>query len=205
MLDSRVLFPEARVLLSQTVSLKEEALSLVPKLHTIPRFHEIDGSQAPFSANDGKDWRLLVVKAYRHRVQRNEKLVPVLEKILAEHPAIVSAAISFLAPGKHIPPHWGPFRGVARFHLCLYAAVDEANGCPFLILDGDRHEFREGSHLLWDDTFLHEVENPTNEPRVALLLDVIRRDLPLKLQIVSAIVLAFARLVAWFKDAQLQR
>lgn len=199
------MFPGEHDLLRQFNSLREEALALLPTLATIPRFHEIDSSQVPFSANDGKDWRLFVVKAYRHRVSRNEALVPVLSKILAGNPSIVSAAISFLAPGKHIPPHWGPFRGVARFHLCLYASIDEVKGYPFLILNGERYEFREGSSLLWDDTFLHEVTNPTTEPRIALLLDIERSDMPFMLKIVNAVVLTFARAMAWIKDAQLKR
>lgn len=137
-LDAGSMFPAQQALLSQFDLLRSEAMSLLPNLSGIPRFHEIDRSQTPFSANDGKDWRLLVVKAYRHRVKRNELLVPVLAKFLEENPIVVSAAISFLSPGKHIPPHWGPFRGVARFHLCLHAAANGLEGCPYLILNGVR-------------------------------------------------------------------
>ena len=37
---------------------------------------------------------------------------------------MLSACLSFVAPGKHIPVHRGPFRGVLRFHLGLIVPPD---------------------------------------------------------------------------------
>ena len=42
-----------------------------------------------------------------------------------------------------------------------------------------------GEALLWDDTYPHEVWNRSSEVRVALLLDVWRKDMPLHLKLLS--------------------
>ena len=109
------------------------------------------------------------------------------------------AAFSFLAPGKHIPEHRGPFRGIIRFHLGLSGAVDD-HGRPGAILriDGVDHRLADGDMLLWDDTFPHEVWNRTSHLRVALLLDVRRGHLPASLHLLtSVLVTAIASGFRW--------
>jgi aspartate beta-hydroxylase len=103
----------------------------------------------------------------------------------------LSAAFSFLAPGKHIPEHCGPFRGIVRFHLSLSAAPDDT-GQPGTVLriDGRDHRLADGEMLLWDDTFRHEVWNRTSQLRIALLLDVRREHMPTALRLLSAILVA---------------
>jgi aspartate beta-hydroxylase len=49
--------------------------------------------------------------------------------------------------------------------------------------------------LLWDDTFAHEVRNDTEELRVALLLDIRRRGMPLDMEMLSRLVIAAARTI----------
>ena len=79
-------------------------------------------------------------------------------------PDVLSASISFLAPGKHIPVHRGPFRGVLRFYLVLSMPL-AADGRPAAVLKvaGTEHRLADGEYLLWDDTFPHEVINNSNE------------------------------------------
>ena len=44
--------------------------------------------------------------------------------LLDEAPEVMSVRLSFLAPGKHIPEHRGPFRAILRFHLMLSVPRD---------------------------------------------------------------------------------
>ncbi|MCB1389780.1 MAG: aspartyl/asparaginyl beta-hydroxylase domain-containing protein [Rhodobacteraceae bacterium] len=173
-LDMETYFPQAEALQALYPALRDEALALYAGAEGIPRFHEISATQQRISASDGKAWRMVMVQSYGHRVAANAARTPVLAGFLDANPEVSTAAYSFLDPGKHIPAHRGPFRGILRYHLCLFAPDWGSAQGPWLSVDGSRIPYAEGGALLWDDTFLHEVLNPSAHPRIALLLDVRR-------------------------------
>ncbi|MCB1395883.1 MAG: aspartyl/asparaginyl beta-hydroxylase domain-containing protein [Rhodobacter sp.] len=173
-LDVDRLFPAHHDLESRFDALRAEALAVYNGAADIPRFHDITATQARISANDGKNWRMFLVKSYGHVIQDNAARTPELARFLRANPQVTTAAISYLDPGKHIPAHRGPFRGILRYHLCLFAPDAAGPDGPWLQVDQQRIPYREGADLLWDDTYLHEVLNPGPHPRIALLLDIRR-------------------------------
>jgi aspartate beta-hydroxylase len=177
--------------------LRAEALTVAGMMDRIPRFHEIMGEQAEISANDGLDWRMYVMKAYGADVKANLARCPVLASLLRVHPEVVSATYSYLAPGKHIPVHRGPFRGVLRFHLGLSMPRDEHGELgATLWIDGEAHRLADGESLLWDDTYPHEVLNATDSVRIALLLDVRRGGLPADMAALSSLLIGTVGMIA---------
>src|SRR5690349_13065747 len=194
-LDTAHYFPNARKFLDNWHAIRAEALAVKQNLAAVPRFHDIMGEQADISANDGRDWRMFIMRAYGRDVPENRVRCPAVSALLDETPEATSAVFSFLAPGKHVPKHRGPFRGILRFHLMLtmprtpdgdVAAVLEIDDKPYRLADGDC--------LLWDDTFPHEVWNRSDEVRIALLLDVWRRDMPYDMELLSRLVVFAVRL-----------
>ncbi|HYM29765.1 MAG TPA: aspartyl/asparaginyl beta-hydroxylase domain-containing protein [Candidatus Cybelea sp.] len=190
-LDASIHFPAGRKFEDAWLSIRAEALAIAQSLEQVPRFHELMAEQASLSANDGRDWRVFVLKIYGVEVPRNMERCPQLSALLRECPEVVSATFSFLAPRKHIPYHWGPFKGVLRYHLCL-SVPRLADGRPAVLMNIDGSEYRlgDGDTLLWDDTYPHEVWNQSDETRVALLLDVWRQDMPIDMSVLSRILLA---------------
>ncbi|MCA0012183.1 aspartyl/asparaginyl beta-hydroxylase domain-containing protein [Mesorhizobium sp. B292B1B] len=184
-LDTASEFPNATKFTAAWQAIRDEALAV----GKAPRFHDIMPEQADISANDGRDWRMFVLKAYDIAVPQNLARMPVLDRLLAECPEVKSAAISFLAPGKHIPSHRGPFRGIVRFHLGL-VIPRQADGRPATVMMINHQERRiaDGECLLWDDTFPHEVTNNADKPRVALLLDIWRPRMPPDMEILSRLI-----------------
>jgi len=192
-LDAATHFPASERFAATWPGLRDEALRLKQDLSSVPRFHELMPQQAPISANDGRDWRLFVVKAYGVLVPRNAARCPALTRLLATSPQVLSAALSFLGPWKHVPEHRGPFRGVIRYYLGL-SVPPAADGLPgaALVIDSTEHRVGDGQWLLWDDTFAHEVRNNSDDVRIALLLDVRRKAMPPDLEILSRILIAAA-------------
>src|SRR5258708_36167531 len=136
---------------------------------------------------------------------------PVLAALLAATPEVLSASFSILAPGKHIPRHRGPFRGIMRLQLGLVMPRGR-DGRPAAVLkiEDTEHRLAEGGYLLWDDTFPHEVWNTSGEARIILSLDVRRPGMPIDLRVFSGVVVAIVRLgmgprvgvfSAWGRDA----
>jgi aspartate beta-hydroxylase len=195
LLDLDACFPEGRRFVAAWRTIREEACSIAARLQDVPRFHEIMREQASISANDRRDWRMFILKAYGAERRANMAQCPALAGIVREIPDVLSASISFLAPGKHIPAHRGPFRGVLRFYLGL-SMPQAADGRPAAVLRvaGRDHRVDEGGYLLWDDTFEHEVWNDSDQVRSVLLLDVWRRGMPIDMQILSRLVIAVIRL-----------
>jgi len=192
-LDTDLYFPSAKDFVAKWRGIRDEALAV--RLDKVPRFHELMKEQADISANDGRDWRMFIMRAYGIDVPDNLACCPTIAGLIENQPEVMSCALSFLAPGKHVPKHRGPFRGILRFHLILamprtpsgdVAAVLEIDGKPYRLADGDC--------LLWDDTFPHEVWNKSDEVRVALLLDVWRRAMPYDMEVLSRLVVGAVRL-----------
>lgn len=193
-LDEDDYFPQASAFQHAWTSIRDEALAVSRRLSDVPRFHELMKAQAPISANDGHDWRVFVLRAYGADIPQNIARCPVTASLVRACPNVLSASFSFLAPGKHIPPHRGPFRGVVRCHLGLSMprGADGRLGA-ILWIDGVEHRLGDGEYLLWDDTYTHEVHNRTGEVRVALLLDIWRRGMPADMDILSRLIVGLVR------------
>lgn len=175
--------------------LRDEALAI--RMDRIPRFHDIMEEQEAISANDGRDWRMFVMKAYGAAVEENLVRCPAVARLLEECPEVLSATFSYLAPGKHIPVHRGPFRGIMRFHVGLSMPRNDAGELGAILwIDGAPHMLEDGGTLLWDDTYPHEVLNTTNHVRVALLLDVWRPRQPADMAALSSVIVGTARAFA---------
>jgi beta-hydroxylase len=87
-------------------------------------------------------------------------------------PGMKTAFFSILAPGKHLPPHRGPWKGVLRLHLGLLIP-EPAEMCAIRVGSQTRH-WEEGRVMIFDDTFEHEAWNRTDGVRVILFVDIMR-------------------------------
>lgn len=193
-LDAAHYFPNAARFTERWTDIRREALAVGGMLDQVPRFHEIMPEQTEISTNDGRDWRMFIMKAYGVRVEPNLRRCPTVAALLEQTPEAVSCVFSFLAPGKHVPEHRGPFRAILRFHLMLSMPCD-ADGRPAceMMIDGAPYRLSDGASLLWDDTYPHEVWNRSDQVRVALLLDVWRRDMPADVALFSNGLLLLAK------------
>ncbi len=193
-LDVGTNFPSAAQFSSAWRSIADEARAVAQQMHRVPRFHEIMREQTSISANDMRDWRMFILKVYGAEFPHNMAVCPTLAALVTASPDVLSASISFLAPGKHIPEHRGPFRGVLRFYLGPFMPL-AADGRPAALLKvaGTDYRLAHGEYLLWDDTFPHEVTNDSDEVRTVLLLDVWRRGMPLDMRLRSHLLTFIVR------------
>lgn len=188
-------FPNGALFQDAWTDIRDEALAIAREVEAVPRFHELMAEQADISANDGRDWRMFILKAYDVGVPENRAKCPVIDRLLKACPEVKTACLSFLAPHKHIPCHRGPFRGIMRYHLGLQIPK-RADGTPAtrMIINDEEIRIGDGDTLLWDDTYPHEVMNEADDMRIALLLDVWRPHMPLDLRLLSSGIIGMANL-----------
>jgi beta-hydroxylase len=118
-------------------------------------------------ADDG--WKKFYIKWYGPIVEEAYSLCPKTTKIISEIPEIKLAMFSILEPGSKIPIHAGPFKGCLRYHLGLNCSKG-----AFITIDGCKYEWKNGEDVLFDDTFMHEVQNNSNDVRIILFCDIER-------------------------------
>jgi aspartate beta-hydroxylase len=74
---------------------------------------------------------------------------------------------SVLTPGTHILPH----RGVTNTRVVCHLPLVVPEECA-LVVGGQRHVWREGEAVAFDDTYEHEAWNRGLRTRVVLIIDV---------------------------------
>ncbi|HEY3813623.1 MAG TPA: aspartyl/asparaginyl beta-hydroxylase domain-containing protein [Caulobacteraceae bacterium] len=92
-------------------------------------------------------------------------------EILNRVPNVKGAMFALLPPHAKLGRHRDPFAGSLRYHLGL--ATPNSPDC-WIEVDGQRASWRDGEVLIFDETFVHEVKNETDEHRLILLCDVER-------------------------------
>lgn len=117
-------------------------------------------------------WKTYFFYGYGFKVEANCRRCPITAQMLESIPGMKTAFFSVLLPGKFIPPHRGPFRGLLRYHLAVKVPSPE-DACAIRV-GGIQRNWREGESLLFDDTYVHEAWNKANSERVVLFVDVMR-------------------------------
>ncbi|HET7675749.1 MAG TPA: aspartyl/asparaginyl beta-hydroxylase domain-containing protein [Gammaproteobacteria bacterium] len=94
------------------------------------------------------------------------------------------AFFSILAPGAHIPPHFGLANTKLAIHLPLIVPPD----CGIRVGEETRG-WREGECLIFDDSFEHEAWNKSEETRCVLICEVWNPELtPLERQAIQTLI-----------------
>jgi beta-hydroxylase len=139
----------------------------------LPSLQDISPDQAVLS-QDAR-WKTFFLYGFGHKAEGNCARCPATTRLVEAVPGMKTAFFSILAPGKHIPAHRGPYKGVLRCHLGLKIPSD-ADRCRIRV-DNQVRQWKQGRILIFDDTYDHEVWNDTGEERVVLFMDV-ERPLP---------------------------
>lgn len=136
----------------------------------LPNFQDISVDQASISKDDG--WKTFFFLGYGFRSEANCRRCPRTAAVLDSIPGLVTGFFSILSPGKHIPPHRGPWRGVLRYHLAL--KVPEPASASGIRVAGEEAHWEQGRSLFFDDGYPHEAWNGTDGVRVVLFCDILR-------------------------------
>lgn len=163
-------------------ALEQEARALLEVFaaHRRPYLRKADAVEAGFEPLHGSPrWDSL------HLFRAGQ---PASAEVLQSAPAILAAAgqldctrlgrhpmelfLSVLAPGTRIPPH----HGLANTRLTVHLPLIVPDNCA-LKVGGEVRRARRGTVLAFDDSYLHEAWNRSDEPRVHLIMETWRPDL----------------------------
>jgi aspartyl/asparaginyl beta-hydroxylase (cupin superfamily) len=163
-------FPWIAELERHSAEIRAELEQVLTDRSAIPAFQDISVDQVDLSDDDR--WQTYFLFGFGFEVPEHTAPCPRTAELVRAVPGMKTAMFSILAPGKHIPHHRGPYKGLLRHHLGLIVP-EPAEACRIRVGDEIRH-WTEGASLLFDDTYDHEVWNDTDGQRVVLFLDVVR-------------------------------
>jgi len=180
-------FPELAVLRDHWTVIRDE----VRALHAAGGIGVSDGrNDVGFNSFFKSGWKRFYLKWYGESLPSARAHCPRTLALLERAPSVKAAMFTLLAPGGRLPMHRDPFAGSLRYHLGLI--TPNSDDCRIWI-DGRGYAWRDGEHVLFDETYIHTAENRTSQSRIILFCDVER---PLKTPVVRAINRGFARWVA---------
>jgi len=153
-------YPAIRAELEHVLTRKEE----------LPGFHELSSDVASISTDRG--WKTYLLCGYGFRSEANIAACPQTWAACRKIPGLITAMFSILEPGKHLPPHRGPYNGVLRLHLGLI--VPEPRDQLGIRVENRLYRWREGEAVVFDDAYEHEAWNRTAHTRVVLFIDFVK-------------------------------
>ena len=154
---------------SEWTKVQSELKAVLSAVDRIPIHQEIVEEAKPLTDDD--KWLSYFFYVYGQRFEKQCSECPDTARLLQQIPGMKTAFFSILSPGKRLPPHRGPYRGVMRYHLPLL--VPRHGPCGIRVGD-QTATFEEGVGIMFDDTYEHEAWNDTKETRVVLFLDITR-------------------------------
>ena len=134
-------------------------------------------------------WKRFYLKWYDDAQPSARALCPQSVALVNRVPSVNAAMFALLPAGAKLGKHRDPFAGSVRYHLGLITPNDDR--CVIYV-DGQKHSWRDGDDVVFDETFIHWAENFTDQDRLILFCDVER---PLRYRFATAINRLFKRVV----------
>lgn len=156
--------------------IRDEAISLSAdgKIKAADKLND-----AGFNSFFRQGWTRFYVKWYGDELPSAIEQCPKTVELLKQAPSVKAAMFASLPAGSELKPHRDPFAGSLRYHLGL--VTPNSDDC-YILVDGQRHSWRDGEDVLFDETFIHEAHNKADQDRIILFCDVTR---PMRSHLVS--------------------
>jgi len=163
-------FPWTREVEREWRAIRAELDRVLTRKDDLPGFHEISSDVSTISQDRG--WKTFILAGYGFKSAANIKLCPDTWRVCQKIPGLITVMFSILEPGKHLPPHRGPYNGVLRLHLGLI--VPEPREQLGIRVEKEVYRWKDGEAVVFDDAYEHEAWNRTPHTRVVLFVDFVK-------------------------------
>jgi len=191
----KAVFPWTRAIEGEWRVIQAELHRVLTRKDELPGFHELASDVSTISTDRG--WKTFLLAGYGYRSENNIGLCPETWRICQNIPGLITVMYSILEPGKHLPPHRGPYNGVLRLHLGL--VVPEPRDQLGIRVEDQLYRWREGEVVVFDDAYEHEAWNRTSQTRVVLFVDF-RKPLRFPANVVNWLLLHLAMFTPFIRE-----
>lgn len=189
-------FPWVEALNREWLTIRKELEVVLQRREELPNFQDISTDVKTIQRDD--QWKTFMFMGYGRTSEENLRRCPATTAIIRRIPGLKTAFFSILSPRKHIPAHRGPYNGVLRLHLGLI--VPEPRQQCKIRVDQQYLVWEEGTSVVFDDSFNHEVWNDTDGLRVVLFIDF-ERPIRWPFSLLNKLVLSLAVFTPFIREA----
>ncbi len=184
-------YPELKTLEDNYAIVQQECLELLNIKDRLTDVRALGAGYTEGGIHTAK-WKAFMFKSGDF-LEDNCRLAPRTAELIRQIPGVYTAFFSVLDPHQEITPHWGYYKGFLRYHLGVRIPYNNANNQCWLRVNGDRAQnglfdknqiefgeryyWKNGEGIIFDDNYLHDAANESDEVRVVLWLDL-RRKMP---------------------------
>jgi beta-hydroxylase len=188
-------YPALRILEAGYEDVRAECLKLLDIKDRLTDVQALGAGYTQGGIHTAK-WKAFMFKSGDF-IDENCALAPKTTALLKRIPGLYTAFFSVLDPHQDITPHWGYYKGFLRYHLGVIIPENNANGKCWLrvnadpeqnaagekelVANGETYYWKNGEGIIFDDNYLHDAANESDEVRVVLWLDM-RRPMPFYVQ-----------------------
>jgi len=185
-------FPELAPIRENWETIRDEALSIYEQQYFEKTKDQENASHYDlgFRTFYKYGWSKFYVTWYGYTHASAQRLCPKTAAIVEPIPTVNGAMFTTLPPGGKLTRHLDPLACSLRYHIGLQTPNDD--DC-YISVDGQKYSWRDGDAMLFDETYIHYVENETDQPRLILMCDV-ERPLAFPGTLVNFAYKGFARL-----------
>ncbi|MGV3344918.1 lipid A hydroxylase LpxO [Enterobacteriaceae bacterium LUAb1] len=159
-------FPELQKITDNWQTIRDEAVRLQDHIKAAT-----ENNDAGFNTFFKRGWKRFYLKWYSDSHPSACELCPFTTELVRQIPSIKAAMFAELPAGGYLGKHRDPYAGSIRYHLGLQTPND--NRC-FIEVDQQRHSWRDGEAVLFDETYVHWAQNDTDQTRIIFFCDIER-------------------------------
>ena len=184
-------FKELDVFQENWQAIRDEALTLYKNSNIKQKLEKDDVGfyDLGFYSFLKSGWNRFYLKWYDTDFGSAEKLCPKTLAMVRAVPSVKAAMFALLPPGAKLNLHRDPYAGSLRYHLGL--STPNSDLCN-IIVDGQTYSWRDGKAVMFDETYLHEAVNKSDQDRLIFFCDVER---PIRFSLVRLINKYFSKFI----------
>jgi ornithine lipid ester-linked acyl 2-hydroxylase len=209
-------YPHLKVLEDNYETICRECLELIARKEQLVDIEALAGEFTKGGIH-AIQWKFFMFKSLDFFIEENCVHCPGTAAVLRTIPGLSTAFFSVLDPNQYIAPHWGYWRGFLRYHLGVIIPKNNEDKTCFLRINndwedndkqdialiekGEKYYWHNGEGVIFDDNFLHDAANDSDEVRVVLWLDL-EKKMPWYLHLLNRLAIAIASIDPSLKQVQ---
>lgn len=166
--STKKFYPELKLLEDNWKIIRDEALAL-HKAESIKGSDKVD--DIAFNSFFRTGWGRYYLKWYDDYLPSAQQHCPKTIELVKQIPKLKAVMFASLPPGAKLTAHRDPYAGSLRYHMGLITPNSE--DCNILV-DGEKYFWKDGEGVIFDETYIHEAVNSTDQPRIILFCDIHR-------------------------------
>jgi aspartyl/asparaginyl beta-hydroxylase (cupin superfamily) len=132
--------------------------------------------------NQASIWKTISLRWWNVQFRKKQVHFPNTMKIVEKYPEIISLFFNQLKANGEIIPHSGDTNAIFRCHLGM-EIPDSLPNCGFRVKD-EKRSWEEGKWLIFVDANKHEAFNKSENRRIIMVIDVVRKEFKSKKMLV---------------------